>query len=96
MERRKSEEISGVLLRYLRLAGLETPLNEHRALVAWPSVAGEAFSRYTEAVAIRNQVLTVRVSSPAARATLLMQCSNFLKKLNEVVRAQVIADISFV
>ena len=96
MERRQSEEVGSVLLRYLRLAGLETPLNEHRALMAWPSVAGEAFSRYTEAVAIRNQVLTVRVSSPAARATLMMQRSNLVKKLNEMIRAQVIADISFV
>ena len=85
-----------MLLRYLRLAGLETPLNEYRALKAWPSVADEAFSRYTEAVGIRNQVLTVRVSSPAARATLMMQRSNLVKKINETVRAQVIADISFV
>ena len=96
MERRQSEEISSVLLRFLRLAGLETPLNEYRALMAWPSVAGETFSRYSEAVGIRNQVLTVRVSSPAARATLMMQRSNLVKKLNEMIRAQVIADISFV
>ena len=96
MERRQSEEVGSVLLRYLRLAGLETPLNEYRALRAWPSVAGEAFGRYTEAVGIRNQVLTVRVSSPAARATLMMQRSNLVKKLNGIVRAQVIADISFV
>ena len=96
MERRQSEEISSVLLRFLRLAGLETPLNEYRALMAWPSVADEAFGRYTEAVGIRNQVLTVRVSSPAARATLMMQRSNLVKKLNEMIRAQVIADISFV
>ena len=96
MERRQSEEVGSVLLRFLRLAGLETPLNEYRALVAWPLVAGVALGRYTEAVGIRNQVLTVRVSSPAARATLMMQRSNLVKKLNETVRAQVIADISFV
>ena len=44
MERRKEETLGNVVLRYLRLAGLETPLAEHRLVEAWPEVAGEALA----------------------------------------------------
>lgn len=99
MERRKSEEFTDVLLRYLRQSGLETPLNEHRVMAIWPEVAGEVVgevaARLSEASYIRNQTLHVRVRSAVLRQELVMQRTRLVRELNERVQAQVVTDISF-
>lgn len=46
MERRKSEQFTDVLYRYLRQEGLETPLNEHRIVSEWKEVAGPVAERF--------------------------------------------------
>lgn len=95
MERRKSERLTNVLLRFLRESGLETPLNQHRVIEAWPEIAGEVAAAYTKEVYIRNQTLYVRLATPALRSNLLMQRKRLVQALNEKVKAFVIADIVF-
>lgn len=95
MERRKSENIGDVVLRFLRQEGLESPLNEHRLLEAWPDVAGREVAAYTEELRIRNQTLCVKLKSPALRANLMMARARLVHALNERVGAAVIVDINF-
>lgn len=83
------------MLRNLRSQGLETPLLQKRLIEAWPTVAGEAIARYTTDTSIRNQTLFVRLRVPALRADLNMRRQEFVKRLNEYVGNQVIADIRF-
>ena len=73
MERRKAEELGSVIMRYLRLQGLEAPLNEYRLIEAWPTVAGSAVAAYTDSLRIYNQKLYVKLKSPALRANLMME-----------------------
>ena len=61
----------------------------------WPTVMGEAIAKYTEGLYIRNQTLFVHLTIPALRAELSMQRKEIVKKLNEQVGSQVIADIRF-
>ena len=49
----------------------------------------------TTDVFIRNQTLFVRLSAPALRADLSMRRQDFVRRLNEYVGNQVIADIRF-
>lgn len=95
MERRKSEILSSVLLRYLREQGLEGPLMEHRLLAAWPAVAGKLVESYTESTAIRNQTLYVKLRSAPLRANLQMRRAELVRLLNEAAGATVIYDIRF-
>ncbi len=82
-------------MRQLRMLGLETPLLQKRLVESWPTVAGEAISRYTTSLRIQNQTLYVRLSVPALRADLSMRRQEFVKRLNDHVGAQIIADIRF-
>ena len=82
-------------MRQLRLLGLETPLLQKRLVESWPTVAGDAIARYTASVRLQNQTLYVRLSVPALRADLSMRRQEFVKRLNDHVGAQVIADIRF-
>lgn len=95
MFKREVKDIKELILRNLRAQGLETPLLQKRLVDAWPTVAGELIARYTDGVSIRNQTLFVHLTSPALRADLSMQRSDYVRKLNEYVGSQVIADIRF-
>ena len=95
MFKRDVKAVKELILRTLREQGLETPLLQKRLMEAWPVVAGEAISRYTGSVSIRNQTLYVHLTSPALRADLSMQRSEYVKRLNEHIGSQVITDIRF-
>ena len=95
MFKRREQLIGSLVMRNLRVLGLETPLLQKRLVEAWPVVAGEAISRYTGNVSIRNQTLYVHLTSPALRADLSMQRSEYVKRLNDHVGSQVITDIRF-
>ena len=95
MFKRNVQTIKDLVLRNLRVQGLETPLLQKRLIESWPVVAGEAIARYTTEVSIRNQTLYVRLRVPALRADLSMRRQEFVKRLNEYVGSQLITDIRF-
>ena len=95
MFKRDVHDIKSLILRNLRAQGLEMPLMQKRLIDAWPLIAGEVVSRYTDSVIIRNQTLYVHLTNPALRADLSMQRSDYVRRLNEHVGCQVIADIRF-
>jgi predicted nucleic acid-binding Zn ribbon protein len=95
MFRRDVQSIKDLIMKSLRMQGLETPLLQKRLVESWPEVAGEVIARYTTGVTIYNQTLFVRISVPALRQDLSMRRMEFVQKLNEYVGAQVITDIKF-
>ena len=95
MFRRDVQSIKDLIMKNLRMQGLETPLLQKRLVESWPEVAGEVIARYTTGVTIYNQTLFVRISVPALRQDLSMRRMEFVQKLNEYVGGQVITDIKF-
>lgn len=95
MFKRDVQQIKDLIMRNLRVQGLETPLLQKRLIDEWPTVMGEAIAKYTEGLYIRNQTLFVHLTIPALRAELSMQRKEIVKKLNDQVGSQVIADIRF-
>lgn len=95
MFKRDVLQIKDLVMRNLRVQGLETPLLQKRLVEAWPTVAGEAIARYTTQVSIYNQTLFVRLSVPALRSDLGMRRQEFVQKLNAFVGAQIISDVRF-
>ena len=95
MFRRSSTPIKEVILKALREQGLETPLLQKRLIDAWPDVMGETVASYTTSLNIRNQTLFVHLTNPALRMELSMQRQDIVRRLNDHVGNQVIADIRF-
>ena len=89
------KSIGELILKNLRAQGLETPLQQKRLVEAWPQIAGPLVERYTLNTYIYNQVLFVRLSSPALRAELSMRRQELVTQLNQHVGSQVITDIRF-
>ena len=92
MRKKDVEKISDVVSAILRMQGLETPLNEARAVNAWSEVVGERVANATGNVRIYNQVLFVEVPS---RNNLFMQRKQLVKKINALVKSDVVTDIMF-
>lgn len=95
MKRFDTEGISDILGKFLREEGLEIPLLEHRALRAWPEVMGQAISRYTSDLRIRNGILYVKVSSAPLRQNLQMAHKSVAEKINAYVGSRVLTDVKF-
>ncbi len=95
MRRNNAEKIGDILQRFLRQESLESPLNEQRLLDAWPKVIGEGMARYTRQIYIKNQILYVQLSSSVLRQELMMGRELLVRKLNEMVGANVIYNIIF-
>lgn len=95
MFKRDVQQLKDLILRNLRSQGLETPLLQKRLIDAWPTVMGDAIAGYTQNLYIRNQTLFVHLTNPALRADLSMQRQEIVRRLNESVGSQVIADIRF-
>ena len=95
MFKRDVKQIKDLILRNLRAQGLETPLLQKRLMDAWPTVMGDVIAGYTQNLYIRNQTLFVHLTSPALRADLSMQKQEIVRRLNESVGSQVIAEIRF-
>ena len=95
MFRRNSILIKEVIMKNLREQGLETPLLQKRLIDAWPVVMGKAIAALTGDLYIRNQTLFVHLNNPALRMELSMQRQDVVRRLNEHVGNQVIADVRF-
>ena len=93
MFKRQVKSIGEVLNHMLRQEGLETPLLQRRLIDNWETVAGSLAARYTTDKFIKNQTLFVKISHAALRQDLSMMRSELVDKLNQSVRAQVIAEL---
>ncbi len=95
MKKKEAEELGALVRRFLRQEGLETPLNEYRAVAVWPEVAGSVVARATSGVTLRNSTLYVKVAKPALRQELMMRRTGLARSINERVGAQVVLRIVF-
>lgn len=95
MFKRDVQQLKDLIMRNLRVQGLETPLLQKRLIDEWPEVMGEMIAGYTQNLYIRNQTLFVHMTNPALRADLSMQRKEIVRKLNEKVGSQVISDVIF-
>ncbi|MGN1376486.1 MAG: DUF721 domain-containing protein [Prevotella sp.] len=93
MFKRETTSISDVLKQCLRENGLETPLMQKRAIMAWKTVAGNVVERYTGEIFIRNQTFFVKIVNPALRANLTMKKTSLIAGLNKEAGGKVITDI---
>lgn len=87
--------MDSLLVKYLRTAGLETPLLQRRLVAAWPDVMGVAVTRNTGNIFISNQTLVVEINNSALRAELSMMRKDIAERLNRHVGAHVIVDVKF-
>ena len=93
MFKREVMSIADALNQYLRREGLEMPLLQKRLVDSWGKVTGRVVESYTGEKFIKNQTLFVKINNPALRQDLSMMRAQLVRRLNEQVGSQVIADV---
>ena len=93
MKRQNTQSVESVLKLLFQDPQYATKLGEARVVELWPEVAGEASSRRTTQLYVKNRKLFVRVSSPALKSNLQMQISVMTAALNEKAGVEVIDTI---
>ena len=95
MIRKKEQKLGSLLQHFLREQGLETPLNEYRAVQIWPEIVGPSISRYVGKVFIKNCIMYVQIRSAALRENLTHQRTVLAQRVNQQIGAQVVNEIRF-
>lgn len=95
MKRKNFELLGDIMNRVMRQEGLETPLNEYRAVNRFPEVLGPNVSRYITRIELRNGTLYVNLSNPALRQELMMSRTNLAQRINALVGADVVQNVVF-
>ena len=93
MFRREVKSISDLLNKYLRVEGLEVPLQQKRIIDSWETVVGKMVASYTREKFIKNQTLYVKITNPALRQDLSMMRTRIVQRINQAVGSQVIIDV---
>lgn len=93
MFKREVKSLDDILQNFLRQEGLETPILQRRAIEVWEQVTGQVVARYTGEKFIKNQVLFVKINTPALRQDLSMMRTQLTRRINEAVGSSVITDV---
>lgn len=91
---KKSIKLGEAISKFLRSEGLETPLNQTRAVTEFQAIVGN-LSRHIEQTYIKGQTLHVHVSSAVVRQELHTDKELLINQLREKVGANVVVDIIF-
>jgi len=77
------QHIGEILRRVLANRGLEKGAKAGEVLAMWPEIAGKALSERTEAVALEEQILFLKVEDPAWRNELSLMSEQLTEKVNK-------------
>ncbi len=71
------------LEKMIKKYGLETPIEQNKAIFLWDEIVGEQIASHTEAEKVSYGKLFVKVSSPVWRNELVFQKEEILNEINK-------------
>ena len=95
-EHNRPELLKEALQRQIRKLGIARQVAGGRLVAGWNDVVGPKLAAKTEALSVRDGVLTVAVPDAVWRQELQLQKQQLIAKLNDAVEEKVIRDIFFV
>lgn len=89
----KAESIGTLLADYFRGTEAETTLLERKIPALWTELLGQAVTRFTGEMEVKNGTLFVHIHSAALRQQLFEQRHTIINRLNEKAGGKVLKDI---
>ena len=83
MKAKRDESIQNILKSFVKQKPISKGYNEIDFKKFWAEHMGETMNRYTKSIRLRNEVLTVEISSIALRTELQYDKSKLLKLVQE-------------
>lgn len=93
MKRTEPLAISEIINDFINKKQLATAIVEGNAKETWSEIVGEYIAKHTTDVFLKSRILTVRVSSSAARAEVHMRRRYYIQELNMKLGAGTVVNI---
>lgn len=95
MKRTEAKNIGQIINDLLKKENLDVALDEHRASALWPQIMGDGINRYTIKRYVKDDIMTVHLSSAALKSELMLNRDTIIKRINEALGRDIIREIIF-
>ena len=89
------QHIQTAIQNFLKKSGLNSGVEQQRALKLWGEIVGESISKNTEPMSVKNGTLVIKTTNPVWKQELQIQKSEIIKKLNYRLKKNIIKEIRF-
>ena len=90
------EHIGGTLKNLLKKEGLESEINQQKAIDLWGDVVGQKIKENTEPLEVQFGVMTVKTKNPVWKQELQLQKEDIIKSINKKLIKTTIKDLRFI
>ena len=90
------EHIGGTLKKLIKKEGLESEINQQKALDLWGELVGQKIKENTEPTKVQFGVMTVKTKNSVWKQELQFQKNNIIKSLNKKLIKTMIKDLRFI
>ena len=89
------QHIQTAIQNFLRRSGLNSGVEQQKALKLWGEIVGDSISKNTEPVSVKNGTMVIKTTNPVWKQELQIQKTEIIKKLNYRLRKNIIKEIRF-
>ena len=89
------QHIQAAIQNFLKKSGLNSGVEQQKALKLWGEIVGHSISKNTEPVSVKNGTLVIKTTNPVWKQELQIQKTEIIKKLNYRLRKNIIKEIRF-
>ena len=80
---------------FLKKSGLNSGVEQQKALKLWGEIVGNKISKNTEPTSVKNGVLVIKTTNSVWKQELQIQKTEIIKKLNKRLKKNIIKEIRF-
>ena len=89
------QHIQTAIQNFLKKSGLNSGVEQQRALKLWGEIVGDSISKNTEPVSVKNGTMVIKTTNPVWKQELQIQKTEIIKKLNYRLKKNIIKEIRF-
>ena len=89
------QHIQAAIKNFLKKSGLNSGVEQQKALKLWGEIVGDSISKNTEPMSIKNGTMIIKTTNPVWKQELQIQKTEIIKKLNYRLKKNIIKEIRF-
>ena len=89
------QHIQLAIRNFLKKSGLNSGVEQQKALKLWGETVGNKISKNTEPTSVKNGVLVIKTTNSVWKQELQIQKTEIIKKLNKRLKKNIIKEIRF-
>ena len=89
------QHIQVAIQNFLKKSGLNSGVEQQKALKIWGKTVGNKISKNTEPMSVKNGVLVIKTTNSVWKQELQIQKTEIIKRLNKRLKKNIIKEIRF-